>query len=707
MAAAAVAAVLAVTVSGCSMPTVSASSGSGASGSGSTGAGSSGGAIFDDATVAPLIAALPQRTVKGLPEARLADGLVPPTNRWFSGLVFGSEPMPVFPLPLSFAATDAGFALGLPAVSTSEKVIMGSHNPAITVDVAGGVGGSDGAGGSGGGSAADGFVVAAYDTASVTLAHSRDGTEIGRTVIAQGSPLVSFTATGETTLGIGGSWSAADGAGVLATEVGGETYGLVTEGEVTEGDVDDGEVSAASVALQPGQTATWFALAEGGDLAEFVAAAKRPITGTTVAYSVGDGLASTAIGYTTDDGLPTLVAAMPHQRSGGTACESGSYRSVYGELLLCGVSALKWTVDALDPSGTLDLGGLAADDRARLAEQVEADVAATTAFPSDTYFGGKALYRAVNLWSIATRVGADAAADELKALVVDALDLWMQPDGCDERASRCFVYDDAAKGIVGLDASFGSDEFNDHHFHYGYFLYAAGVFAADDPELAASWAPVMNLLAADIAADPGPDASAFPTRRVFDAYAGHSWASGPSPFADGNNQESSSEAVNAWNGLALWAAASGQASLQTEAEWLLSAEAASARAYWTDFDEADPVYDGFDHGVTSLVWGGKRDWATWFSPEPSAMLGILVLPMSPVSSYLAGDPDRIRSNLADAAPRGFDVMFGDYLLMYSALAGGGDAAEALASADALNEDRIDDGDSRSYLLAWLMMHARA
>ena len=691
------AAVLAVTVSGCSVPTVSASSGSGSSSSGASGENSPGGAIFDDATVAPLIAALPQRIVKDLPEARLADGLVPPTNRWFSGLVFGTEPMPVFPLPLSFAATDAGFAFGLPAVSTSEKAIMGSHNPAITVDV-GGVGGSGGAGGSG--SAADGFVVAAYDTASVTLAHSGNGSEIGRTVIAQGSPFVSFTATKETTLATSGSWSAGDGGAVHTTEVGGEIYGLVTDGDVSAG-------SPGSVTLHPGQSATWFALAEGGDLAAFVAAAKHPVTGTTVAYSVADGRAGTAIGYTTADGSPTLLAAMPHQRSSETVCDSGSYRSVYGDLRVCGVSTLEWTVDALDPSGTLDLGGLDADDRARLAEQVEADVAATRVFPSDTYFGGKALYRAANLWSIATQVGADSAAAQLKTVVVDELDLWMQPDGCDERASRCFVYDADARGIVGLDASFGSDEFNDHHFHYGYFLYAAGVIAADDPELAAGWAPVMDLLAADIAADPGAEAGVFPTRRVFDAYAGHSWASGTSPFADGNNQESSSEAVNAWNGLALWAAASGQGSLRAEATWLLSAEAASARAYWTDFDQADPVYDGFDHGVTSLVWGGKRDWATWFSPEPSAMLGILVLPMSPVSSYLVGDPDRIRSNLADAAPRGFDVMFGDYLLMYSALAGEGDAAAALDSAASLNEDRIDDGDSRSYLLAWLMVHANS
>src|SRR4029453_12070925 len=114
-----------------------------------------------------------------------------------------------------------------------------------------------------------------------------------------------------------------------------------------------------------------------------------------------------------------------------------------------------------------------------------------------------------------------------------------------------------------MTPSFGSEEFNDHHFHYGYFLYAAGVVAADDPELTRQLAPVMNLVAADLGST--ADNGLFPNRRTFDAYAGHSWASGTSPFADGNNQESSSEAVTAWTGLALWAKASGNTALETEA----------------------------------------------------------------------------------------------------------------------------------------------
>jgi endo-1,3(4)-beta-glucanase len=253
---------------------------------------------------------------------------------------------------------------------------------------------------------------------------------------------------------------------------------------------------------------------------------------------------------------------------------------------------------------------------------------------------------------------------------------------------------------VGLTASFGSDEFNDHHFHYGYFLYAASVAASNDPALTEKIAPVIDLLVAELATN--QTSRYFPERRVFDAYAGHSWASGYSPFADGNNQESSSEAITAWNGLALWGKVTKNSALSTEASWMLSSETASANAYWTNFDQSAAVYRGYDHSIASLNWGGKRDYATWFSPEPSAKLGILLVPMSPVAGYLAGDPARIDKNVSEGAPSGYDVPLGDYVLMYSAQAGADQAAKALAVAKTLPDKFIDDGNSRSYLLAWIM-----
>ena len=651
-----------------------------------------GAAVFPSAEVGPLVDAVPQKTVKALPVARLADGLIPPTNRWFSGLVFGEESMPVFPLPLSFQLTDTGFAFGLPTVSAEPNVIMGGFAGQIGVRVGAGDGRLE-------------QQVTAYDEASVTIGQFVDGDLVGRTVIAEGSPFVSFTATAQVALAMPTAFAEAQGAadGAWTVDVADDTYGLVSSGTLAAG---------TDLTLAAGQSATWFALPDGGDQDAFVEAAGHPVSGTRVEYRSDAETATTTIHYDTDDGGDTLIAAMPHQQeglAGKPACGAGEYRSIYGTLTVCPGPALSWSVPTVAPSGGLDLAALGDDDRERLANQVRADVAATTTFAADTYFGGKSLYRAANLLEVARQVGADDAVALITDRLSAALDDWMDPDGCAVRTERCFVYDPAAQGLVGLATSFGSEEFNDHHFHYGYFFYAAAVVAADRPELAERWAPVLNLLAADLATSGGSEY--FPDRRVFDAYAGHSWASGASPFGDGNNQESSSEAVTAWNGLALWADVSSQAHLATEAGWMLSNEAASSRAYWTDFDLADPVYAGFDHTITSLVWGGKRDYATWFSAEPSAMLGILVLPMSPVADYLGGDPDRVQANLAGALPAGstgtpsYDVMFGDYLLMYSALQGRDAASAALDAAKGLPEARIDDGNSRAYLLAWLMLHS--
>ena len=84
------------------------------------------------------------------------------------------------------------------------------------------------------------------------------------------------------------------------------------------------------------------------------------------------------------------------------------------------------------------------------------------------------------------------------------------------------------------------------------------------------------------------------------------------------------------------------------------------------------------------------------------MLGILVIPMSPGSTYLGGDPERITANVEEATSGKFDQKFGDYLLMYAALAGDDQRKTALETARGLADEWIDDGNSRAYLLAWLM-----
>ncbi|MDQ1564678.1 MAG: endo,3(4)-beta-glucanase, partial [Actinomycetota bacterium] len=619
------------------------------------------------------LASIPHRSVAPMPPARLAKGLVPPTNRWFSGLVFGNSPQPVFPLPLSFALTGTGFAFGVPAVTTSADTITGEFSPAITI-----------------GNASVSSEITAYDEASVTIAQkSADGATIGSVVIAEGSPVVSYTAERASTLGLGGN-PQSSGGGLFETSAGGSSYGLLTKGKV----------NGAALHLAKGQTAVWFAVPHGSDAAH-LAPLVSVLKSVSLGYSVSGKRASTTLTYHSVG--KTLVAAMPHQSAALRApksCALGSYPSIYGTLSLCRGPVLSWDSPRVTASSSLDSARLSDSDKSVLRDQLSRDIQSTKPLPADSYFGGKALYRLANLLSVAHAIGDTAAAATVQKKLDAALEKWTTPNGCVSRSSQCFVYDPKAKGIVGLTASFGSDQFNDHHFHYGYFLYAASVAARYEPSVTSRIEPVINLLAADLASSGG--SSSFPERRTFDAYAGHSWASGYAPFADGNNQESSSEAVDAWNGLSLWAATTKNAALETEANWMLSAEAASATAYWTNFNTAEPVYSGYQHGVVGINWGGKRDYASWFSADASAKLGIQLIPMSPASGYLAGDSKRIAKNIAEAAPDGYDVQFGDYLLMYSALEGRASAAAALAKARQLPDKFIDDADSRSYLLAWIM-----
>jgi endo-1,3(4)-beta-glucanase len=644
-------------------------------------AGSGGAEVFPDEAVADTIAQLPQESIAAMPTDRLAEGLLPPTNRWFSGLVFGEAPEPVFPLPLSFSLTDTGFAFGVPVVQTGADTI--STGPSSDVSAAFG--------------ATVVPTVVAYDDASVTIELRDAGDEaLGAVTVAEGSPIVSFTAETATAITLATPVAAEDG-DVFTTELDGRQYGMVSDGSVGETDVS----------LESGETVTWFAVPADGDL-DTIARYAHSVTGVRSSYSVTDQDATTTLAYATSDSQDTLISVLPHQYPSLTSpaadsCRLGTYDTVYGTLRLCSGQELSWTAPVVEPSGTLPLEGLDESTRTTIRTQLAADVQLPAELPEDTYFGGKALYRLANLLQLAVGLEDTASADIVRTRLADELTAWTDPERCETASTKCFVYDPVAKGLVGKVGSFGAAEFNDHHFHYGYLLYATSVAVADDPSLLERVRPVMDLVAADLATD--GDSSFFPSHRVFDVYKGHSWASGYVPFRDGNNQESSSEAVAAWNGLALWADVTDNAPLADEARWMLANEAATAQAYWTGFDQSEPVYDDYEHSIVALNWGSKRDYSTWFSAEAGAKLGIQLIPMTPASDHLAADADRITENLAEGAAGGYSVQFGDYMLMYAALRDSDAAAEAYEQAETDASIPVDDANSRSYLLAFIAAQA--
>lgn len=632
--------------------------------------------------LAPLVAAFPDRPSAPSTIPRPAD-LAAPTNRWYSGMVFGDGMKPVFPMPMSFQLVPGGFAVGVPDVAAGGSGVVAPAVSDLTITTG-----------------TDSVQLVRSDDVSVTVALVAAGEPQGELTIARGSPIVSYRVLEDSEVTLSTPMSSDDEAASAVTavaDVAGQSFAMIAP---------DGALSSdgATVSLGAGSTVRWLPIPDGGDVAKITAAA-APVTGVTTSYRLDGATTTTTLRYETGSDDATLVAVTPQQLADrdddGMRCGLGEFDTLLGVLELCSGSTLSWSTPRIDPAGTLGLDGISDAERAELRAAVTADVADTT-FAEDSYFGGKSLARAADLLVLAEQLGADDVAATLRERLSEELRTWAEPSGCDTRATKCFVVDSETGGVVGQQPAFGSEDFNDHHFHYGYFLYAAALAAADDPALREDLAPLMTVLAADLAS--GSASELFPMRRAFDPYSGHSWASGPAPFADGNNQESSSEAVAAWNGLALWAGVAGDTGLEKQAIWMLSSEAAAARTSWVGFNRDDPPYDDYGHDVVGIVWDGKIDYATWFSAEPAAVLGIQLIPMGAVSGYLAGDPDRIRRNVAEALHGGQAPQFADLILMYQALAGPEDAANALEAARTLPDAAIDDGNSRSHLLAFIMSH---
>lgn len=635
-----------------------------------------------EAAQQPNTRGLPRVTGTPAGRARAAQGVPPPTNRWYSGMLFGRTALPVFAVPLALQVDPDAVSVCLPTVSATATTVAGGFSPDFRV-----------------GLPTDRFEATRAGPVSVSSTFASGTTKMGRLTVAEGWPYVAYTALRAQTLDVPGGLRPREGGLWWSIRTGDQTYGLAVTGR--DGQRRQASVSAGRLRLAEADSVLMFA---GHDerTASTLAESAVPIDGTAVAYSVDGEETRTRIRYLTAGDRSTIVAAMPHHRVRPDATVRGRVPSIYGPLRLLRDRSLTTDLPTVHPRATLDLGPLTENDRRVLREQVQEDISATVdgpAPPADTYFGGKYLYRLAQLYRIAHSLEASTAAADARRRLVDELDAWLIPSrSCEAGSIRCFGYDTRFKGVVGRVPSFGSEEFNDHHFHYGYFLAAAGLVGEVDPGLLEAWRRTLSALAADIASP--VSTGEVPALRNFDPYTGHSWASGTSPFADGNNQESSSEAVNAWNGLAVWAQADGRPRLARQATWQLTAESATARAYWL---EPQHLPDGFEHEFTSINWGGKRDWATWFSAEPSAILGIQLIPMPPVFEGSGVTSRRVRSNLSEAAQNGYHVPFGDYMAMYLALVA---PARALSIARELPESAIDDGNSRSYLLAWVLTRAR-
>jgi endoglucanase Acf2 len=594
-----------------------------------------------------------------------------PTNQWWTSALTGPLTQPMWAFPLALKVADTGIEVSSADPVASPNAVVTPFLPAIT---AGGPVRSVEVTGYGAFHVALRVTLGGLESSDVAGRGSKGVVEV---TLVQGSPLLylRFLDVAPTLARHGGTTEIAGGR--VRLDIGGQRWDVLAPPDASwrsNGDrlyaegARDGRIAVARVPEQVDETEWDAATAD---------AASDPVTGTTAHMSYDPGTVTQTLSTVRASGRPGVWALLPHQQEGLSADAAvqplaGGYPNVRGELSL--VRATDVRVRVALPGLLTTVPTLILPEAARTA--VVADLDRDLADPAPgggSYFGLKELARLATIAEVAKAVSAgsrrQAALDRLRPLLEDWLTYTGESDG------HYFGYDAIWGGLIAVPAEFGSNDYNDHHFQYGYLVRAAAVLADAEPDFLAAYAPMVEVIVREYSGTlSSRGADGFPPFRVFNAYLGNSAAAGFAAFADGNNQESSSEAVAGWEAVVRWGVVRGDATLTGYGLTHYAMEAANARRYWLGEGANRPA--GYVHSGVGIVWDGKLDYATWFDAKPESIVGIQLLPLTFGSLYRS-DPAAAagRSNELTGITHALPRVWGDLFAADLALA---DPAVALA-----------------------------
>ena len=645
-----------------------------------------------------------------------------PTNQWYSALVFNAQPEVLYAQPLTVRAMPAGLELALPVktVVATERLDTEIHylhrEPIVLSPVAFEPGPAKLAAASDW--AIDIAMARGADQFTATVGH---GLPYAQLRVSRGDLRVRLPAASQRV-----GQDAGGDARVLALQVGDRRYALFgptgvrwEQASPTEwlARLPEGKGYLAAAALPDAQPQT---------LALFTRHAYAFITDTRVDWRYDTATSRVTSQFNTrsqvmegPDNGPLLALYPHHWFNNPTVADrlGPAFDTVRGPLKLLAAPSFSTTLaySGFVPHWPAVKPGPRSEE---LADLMKVDVRKRRELIPEkenkdnwrvsAYWQGKGLTRATGLMAVAEQQGDLAARDQLLTLVRERMAFWFGGQG-----ENSYFHLNKALGTVVTypDEFFAVEQMNDHHFHYGYWVRAAAEVALRDPAWAskAQWGGMVDLLVADIAtAERGRDD--FPFLRNYDVYEGHSWASGVGLGAWGNNQESSSEAVNAWAGLILWAEVTGNTALRDLGVFLYASEIDAINHYWFDLNHLvfAPEYKSAE---VSMLFGGKYAHNTWWTDEPRQIHGINLLPISSFSTYLGQDAGFIGRNLSTLAtdtaaykargkfpsdPPPADI-WQDIFAKYQALA---DPGAALAQWNKFGS--VELGDTRTHTLHWML-----
>ena len=374
----------------------------------------------------------------------------------------------------------------------------------------------------------------------------------------------------------------------------------------------------------------------------------------------------------------------------------------------------------------------------------------------DTYWVGKNL----NTLTDAIWLADQFKDNDMKTMtndmvegVEDYLEFWFDPYRAyinGQYKDDYFYYDEQYGTLIGYPTSYDSDkQLNDHHFHYGYWIKAAAAVAMKDPQWAKEWGGMVYEMIGDIA-NANRDGSSYnrnsetkyPFLRNFDIYEGHSWASGVANYefdengemvdkkgglSGGNNQESSSESVNAWSSLILWGEAVGDERIRDLGIYMYTTEIAAIEDYY--YDVHDEIFtkeykDSNNYNIQTVtrLFGGRYDHTAWWTENPIEVTTITMLPISGATLYMGKYKDKVKavvdsigenskqwSNFVNnkeqictnyrkkdmlTDPKTNQDVVAEYYAYY-------DPDAALAKVDLSDSGKVENGESRAHTLAYI------
>lgn len=490
-----------------------------------------------------------------------------------------------------------------------------------------------------------------------------DGAKHLDMTLARGMPIAWFEATGFVptfALPAGAKVSTSAGAALgavstttdrLLIEYGGRSVGAY----LPTGSSASVQAGVVSLALPSGQT--WFSLAglpAAKDLDSWrswatvaprstkVAWERTPASTMKVAYEV---VGQDLTGGANKDVVQTFpphawrdASVAPAWRNETWLCPRGRLKTAVGTRF-----SFEYPMPGIVPDFGIpdaDAAGTASAWSREVQDDLVSKYLAKATYGADTYWGGKDLVLLAKHAVFARRTSHPEAAALLakaRAALVDWL-TWTPGE-----TAHYFAWYPRWKALVGFQESYGSSQFTDNHFHYGYLVHAAALVGGLDQQFLSDYGPMLKKIVQQYA-NWDRSSAEFPFLRTFEPWTGHSYAGGTSS-PTGNNQESTSEAMQSWIGQFLLGSAMGDTAMRDAGAFGYLMESRATLEYWFDW-KRDNFAAGWAHTNVGIVFDGGNSYGTWFSGDPLHIHAIQYLPIAPGFDYLVRDTAWARSEYA-------------------------------------------------------------